>query len=181
MPALWKDVIGFEGRYQVSNKGEVKSVARLVNRYHKGMFRDRIPVKERILTPWVSSGRLHVRLDDGINKSIHRLVARVFCEGYAPLLVVNHVDSNPFNNNSENLEWCTQKENMVHGSKYGKVVTGEKSKASKLSNIQADFIKYWSSMGYKQKDIALEFGVNPSQVSRIVNNLRRLNQYKETV
>lgn len=99
MGEVWKDVPGYEGLYQVSNMGRVKSLLR-----------------NKIITEHnTSNGYLQVHLNK--NKKvkyeyIHRIVARVFSEGMSELRnEVNHIDGNRINNISTNLEWCTRSEN----------------------------------------------------------------------
>lgn len=67
----------------------------------------------RLLKPAIVNGRERVRLDDE-QIFVHRLVAEAFIENPFCLCVVNHKDGNPKNNNAWNLEWCTQKQNMIH-------------------------------------------------------------------
>lgn len=119
MNEIWKDIKGFEGRYQVSNMGRVKSLARTVTIRNKvGGLTDR-PVPERIIsTNKTKRGYLIISLNkDGKQHyySLHRIVALHFCEGYKPGLAVNHKDENPLNNRADNLEWCTYKYNSNYG------------------------------------------------------------------
>lgn len=116
---IWKDIKGFEGRYQVSNMGRVKSLARMVTIRNKvGGLTDR-PIPERILsTNKTKRGYLIVALCKDAKiyyHSLHRLVALYFCDGYKPGLIVNHKDENPENCKASNLEWCTYKYNSNYG------------------------------------------------------------------
>ena len=98
----WKDVIGYEGFYQVSNTGKVKSL-----------------IKNRILNERKQdNGYVSVMLyKDRCAKfhSIHRIVAEAFLENKDNKPFVNHKDENKRNNHVENLEWCTRKHNMNCG------------------------------------------------------------------
>ena len=119
MTEEWKDIKGFEGRYQVSNMGRVKSLARYVTIRNKvGGLTDR-PVPERIIsTNKTKRGYLIVTLCKDAKMyyhSLHRLVALHFCDGYKPGMVVNHRDENPENCQASNLEWCTYKYNSNYG------------------------------------------------------------------
>lgn len=100
MNEIFKDIAGYEGLYQVSNLGNVKS-------FHKG--------KERILKPGIEQwGYYHVILcKDGIQQKyrLHRLVAEVFLQNPNNLPEVNHKDENKKNNRVDNLEWCTSSYN----------------------------------------------------------------------
>ena len=109
---IWKEVKGYEGLYQVSSLGRVKSVARLVRGRGLGMK----PIVERILKPYVvPSGHLQVVLcrngADHKHKSIHRLVAEAFIPNPENKPCIDHIDTNPKNNNVGNLRWVTIKEN----------------------------------------------------------------------
>lgn len=101
MSEIWKDVKGYEGLYQVSNKGNVKSF-----------------YKNRNLKPSKHSrGYLVVSLFENHNRKqffIHRLVAETFIDNVNHKEEVNHKDGNKTNNCVENLEWCTGSENRLH-------------------------------------------------------------------
>lgn len=109
----WKPVAGYEGRYEVSDRGRVRTLCRI----HGG--------GSRLLVPRVKpSGHLEVRLfKDGKHRAllVHRLVAMAFVEGYADGLVVNHRDENPQNNRADNLEWTTIARNNGYGRRGWKV------------------------------------------------------------
>lgn len=114
MIEVWKDVVGYEGRYQVSNLGEVRSLP------IKSVFKDGQVhyLKGMILKQtFTSTGYKKVELKkDGISKSfkVHRLVAMAFIVNTYEKPFINHKDGNRINNIVDNLEWCTQKENMKH-------------------------------------------------------------------
>lgn len=104
---IYKNINGFEGLYQVSNKGNVKS---LVN--NKGVAR------EKVLKPVIGNGYKRVRLfKDKTSKlyAVHRLVANAFLPNPHNYPCVNHKDECRTNNNVENLEWCTYKYNSNYG------------------------------------------------------------------
>lgn len=110
---IWKDVKGYEGRYQVSDLGRVKGIPRMA--WSGRVF---YKLKEKILKPGKNSeGYLVVVLCDGkttkTNK-VHRLVAKAFIDNPNNNPVVNHKDSNKTNNCLENLEWCTHSENSMY-------------------------------------------------------------------
>jgi hypothetical protein len=109
---IWKDVQGYEGLYQVSNFGRVKSLGRFVDRLASGHCWK----KERILKLHKKhNGYLGVSLlKDGKikNFNIHRLVAIAFIPNPDNLPQIDHINADKTNNNVNNLRWVTAKENM---------------------------------------------------------------------
>lgn len=99
MQEIWKDVKGFEDRYRVSNLGKVWS-----------------KTSDRELKPYIiNSGYQVVTLQRNgikVKYQVHRLVAIHFCEGCRRDLVVNHIDGDRLNNQSANLEWVSQRDNV---------------------------------------------------------------------
>ena len=110
---VWKDIKGFEGQYQISNYGRVKSLQRKDGRNHTW--------PERILRFTVgTNGYCGVRLSKNgkvFPKEIHRMVAEHFIENPNNYPCVNHIDENKSNNNVSNLEWCTYQYNNSYGTK----------------------------------------------------------------
>lgn len=111
----WKDIEGYEGLYQVSNEGRVKSLHREII-YKDGRKKT---LSEKILHNLLSDlGYYHVMLSkNGIPKryKVHRLVAKAFIPNPDNLPIINHRDESPKNNVVENLEWCTQGYNIHYG------------------------------------------------------------------
>ena len=116
MTEVWKPIPSYEGLYEVSNFGNVRSLDRL---------RTRKVLKGRILKQnFCNSGYLHVNLSKrGNHKTImvHRIVAKVFVDNddEKKKIAVNHIDGNKTNNNASNLEWCTYSDNQKHAYKNG--------------------------------------------------------------
>lgn len=121
---VWKDVVGYEGLYQVSNMGRVKSVKRTVSSTNpKQSWKT---INERILRsapygqPLKCGGKRHlgvVLYSNGKHKTekVHRLVAMAFIPNPNNYPIINHKDENPANNKVSNLEWCDQKYNLNYG------------------------------------------------------------------
>ena len=118
---IWKTINGYEGLYEVSNLGRVRSLDRCV-KYSNGQTHIH---RGRILVPGISkTGYMQVCLcKNGKMKHplVHRLVADAFLENPGNLPQINHKDENPSNNVVENLEWCTPDYNLHYGERLIKV------------------------------------------------------------
>ena len=114
MTEIWKDVLDFEGLYQISNLGNVKSLEKT---YYAGNYGSKRLQKEIILKPYNTRRYLCVNLTNkgvGKNYKIHRLVALHFLPFVEGKTEVNHIDGNVLNNKLDNLEWCNRSENQKH-------------------------------------------------------------------
>ena len=107
----WKPVVGYEGIYEVSNLGRIKSLPRTCKTRGGG----RKPVPERILNPCVRRGYKNVILCNEVGEQKHKLVHRLVAEAFLPRSegrgIVEHLDCNSLNNEVGNLRWSTQREN----------------------------------------------------------------------
>lgn len=130
----WKDIAGYEGLYQVSNLGRVKSLDRCVRRGNRTMKKQgRIMNQTRLIRkPEQGKAIYHTVLlsDSGMHKRylVHRLVATAFISNPLQKDQVNHIDGNGENNNVSNLEWCDGKENMRHAWDTGILNSGNVTK-----------------------------------------------------
>ena len=123
MKEIWKDIKDYEGLYQVSNIGNVRSVTRKVKQINNGVEVETL-YKGKNLKPIKWGNYLSVNLSKNGNasvKTIHRLVANAFIEKKEGCNVVNHLDNNPYNNIVTNLEWTTYKGNMQHAAKQNRM------------------------------------------------------------
>ena len=150
----WRDIKGFEGLYQVSNMGRVKSLCRTVRANTCGV---RL-LTERILSSCRSkSGYMLVVLcKEGkhINKMVHRLVAESFIPNPQNYTEVNHKDENKLNNNLNNLEWC----NRVYNANYGTGISRcakKKWKAVEMINCDGLIVKRFSSAKEAERETSI--------------------------
>lgn len=110
---VWKPVVGFEGLYEVSNKGRVRSVDRDIIRSDGKVQHKKGVVLKQFIT---NKGYPYVMVNKDYKqhlKTVHRLVAQTFIPNPNNCPVVNHKDEDKTNNCVENLEWCTQSHNMT--------------------------------------------------------------------
>lgn len=114
MCEIWKDIVGYEGFYQVSNLGNVRSLDRISpNSYGMPRKIKGHPMKLHLNTYGYYDIGLSKGVKHGIYK-VHRLVAQAFIPNPNNLPQVNHKDENKMNNTVENLEWCTNRYNVVY-------------------------------------------------------------------
>lgn len=116
MEEIWKDIVGFENIYQVSNLGRVRSLKRTV--LHKdahGGYAKFTYGGKNLKTVKNNQGYMVVPLGRANPcMRVHILVARAFIPNPDNKPMVNHIDGNKSNNNAHNLEWCTNQENQIH-------------------------------------------------------------------
>lgn len=123
---LWKDIPGYEGFYEASSFGRIRSKERTVRNYY---------CRERILMQSVKHHYLYVTLSkDGKTKNIrvHRLIAITFLPNPKHLSDVNHKDENPLNNKVDNLEWCSNSYNLQYGTR---IERGQETRRRKKDGI----------------------------------------------
>lgn len=168
----WVDIEGYEGYYQVSNLGRVRSLDRgmYVNdvRYSKPRW---VVRKGKILKNYGHGKRRHILIlrmfGIGKNHSVHRLVAKHFLPNPNNLPVVNHINHDHFDNRASNLEWCTQKHNIQHAIKAGRMNHIFEQTHSKITKEQAIKVKALLSQGIARSKIAAEVGCGYDTVYHI--------------
>jgi hypothetical protein len=153
---VFKTIKGYEGYYEISNYGNVRSTS------YKGV---------RILKPSLTKcGYQNVILcvnQKKIHKLVHRLVAEAFVENPNNLNVVNHLDGNKTNNIPSNLEWCTTEQNNEHAYDNGLLQRYEDRPAAKLTKEQVLKIPEYINMGATTDDLKNLFGVSRRCIDNI--------------
>lgn len=165
---IWRDVIGFEGKYLISNHGRLKSIG---GKYKKSKPEGYITLgtidslNYRVLTL-----RDHGRLK---RERAHRLVAQAFLEKGNGKNNVNHIDGDRLNNHYTNLEWCTHEENIHHAIRTGLFNTkGERHFNSKLTEEKVlEMRRLYFNEGLTQQAIAEMFGVCRRQAGDVINGV----------
>jgi hypothetical protein len=154
---IWKDIEDYEGLYQVSNYGRVKSLK-------KGAL---------IMKPQTSKDgykKINLRRDNKtFSFKTHRLVAKAFILNPDNLPEVNHIDGNKINNHVSNLEWITHAKNMIHAAenKLAKGANGIKNYGAKLTDSQVLEIRTLKGTMYP-KEICAIYGIKQSTICKIL-------------
>ena len=161
---VWKDYDEF---YQVSSFGNVRSKDSVVKSTWGGEY-----FKPGRLLKQNDNGQGYLQVQLCYNgkcktERVHRLVAIVFIDNPLRLPKVNHKDTNKRNNAVNNLEWCTQLENVLHAKVNGLMVQGETAANSKLTEEGVLEIKMLIREGFSNKEIANIFGVHPGTINCI--------------
>lgn len=159
---IWRDVVGFEGLYQVSNKGRVRSFDKVTE--DEFMHKSGIVVKRKRhykgkilnLSKKHSGDKYYLTVmlnykdwNRGRRYYVHRLVAEAFIPNPNNYPIINHKDENPSNNSVDNLEWCTYKYNTNYGTaierRSKKQINGEKSKPCAMYSLDGELLEKFDS------------------------------------
>ena len=164
----WRPIVGYEGLYEVSSYGRVRSL----DMYVKARYGNYRLHKGKVLSPGEKNGYLFVNLScNGKHNTItvHRLVAQVFLPNPDNLPEVNHKDEDKTNNNADNLEWCDRKYNINYGSRKDKV------KDTKIKN------GYWTGLSkeeYRKKYYQDNKGKNKDRKKEYMKKYYQDNRVK---
>lgn len=182
---IWKDVVGYEGLYQVSNLGRVRSMERMC----VSKLGSNRTVPPHNLKPSSGRGYLYYNLNkDGICKRVlaHRIVASAFIPNPFGYKTVNHKDEHKTNNEASNLEWCSHKYNNDYGQRKKKVSETcfkNRKNCRIIQHIDTDgnVIKEYNGIKYA----ALDLGVKKDLIINILRGATKsrrehlLFKYKE--
>lgn len=167
---IWKDINGYEGKYQISNLGRVKALARFDYGAKNKSLRQ---YKERILKPGLTDNgyNLVVLIKDTIKTSyhVHRLVGITFIDNPENKKCINHKDGIKTNCAVSNLEWCTHSENNTHAYKNGlKKSHPETIHTARLTWDDVNKIREIKSPNLKL--LAMQYKVTISHLRNIINH-----------
>ena len=170
MKEIWEDIPNYEGLYQASNLGRIRSVDRykeviIKNQY--GEYKRTKFFKSYVLKQQTYMGYKCVQLHiNGKYKweKVHRLVAKAFVPNPENKPQVNHIDGNKSNNCVENLEWCNQSYNTKHAYK-NNLIKHYKIEINQY-DLEGNYIKTWESA----KEIEKKLKIKNSQICRCCKN-----------
>lgn len=168
----WKDIVGYEGKYQVSNLGNVRSLDRVVQfkdgRQARYKSTQRKPVRKQ-------DGYLHIMLSDESKTkksiTIHRLVALAFVPNPNGFTEINHRDEDKENNQADNLEWCDRLYNCRYGTR-GERISKAHQRPVVMSNGKEQIV-YDS-----QLHAAKSLGVKPQSIGYAIAHGTRCKGYR---
>ena len=168
---IWKDIKEYEGKYQVSSLGRIKSLYR----WNGKAFYSR----EHIIKSYINkNGYVYIALmknNKNKNCRLHRLVADAFIPNPENKPQVNHIDGDKTNNRVDNLEWCTQSENEIHAYNNG-LANNDNQKIKLIQyDIQGNLLNVYNSL----KEASDKTGVNISKISHCINNKYKYRNKKE--
>lgn len=158
---IWKPVMGYEGLYEVSNLGRVRSLDRKVNHKESGFYQT---IKGKIKSTKLNNSGYEIVSLFKNNKEktclVHRLVAQAFLPNPDNLPEVNHINEDKTANSVYNLEWCNSSYNKIYGTR-GKR-QGEKESVSVIQlTFDGCLVKRWSSM----QEVMTQLGINRGNIS----------------
>lgn len=172
---MWRDIVGYEGLYQVSDKGVVRSVDRKTTGARNRMLKGR---ELKQISEQFNNGK-YIRLVVDLCKNgrkkrhkVHRLVAEAFIPNPDGLPVINHIDLNPQNNSVDNLEWCDQSDNIKHANKSGHRTGHTSLTEAQKKEMARQYIPYSKENNFRA--IGARFGVSGGTVRRAITEMKML-------
>ena len=147
---IWKDIEGYDGRYQVSNLGNIRSNAKGYGWSAMSQTTDKLGYKRISLSKNQQTKTF----------AVHRLVAMAFCKGYKPGLYVNHKDENPSNNKASNLEWCSPQYNSNYGTRnarMGASVSVKLKKPVQMLDADGNLIRTFDGVEVAAEEMGVSF------------------------
>lgn len=166
---IWKPVVGFEGLYEVSDLGRVRSLDRYVTFQNRWGSLTTRRFAGQLVQPGPHQGgylQAHFAIaGKDVSRTLHSVVAEAFIGPRPPGYEVLHKDGDQTNNCSDNLRYGTRLENEADKEVHGTRQRGEKHKSSKLT--EADVLQIRARVGERLEDLAAEFGCTFSNISAI--------------
>ena len=171
MEEIWKDIEGYEGLYQVSNIGRVRSLPRVTDRLDSAGNLGRLTIKGGILKLHpIKKGYLRAAFKVGKKQKhiqVHRLVAEAFIPNPNNLPQVNHKDEDKTNNRVDNLEWCDNIYNSNYGVRSKKIAKSLSVAVDQLT-MDGKFIRRWDSIN----EAAKALNTNTGAISFVCKGIR---------
>lgn len=178
---IWKDIPNYEGLYQASNLGRIRSLDHKVMK--KSLSGELIvnQYKGKILKGWVqNTGYLTVSLSNK-KYSVHRLIATTFLEQEKGKNIVNHIDGNKLNNNVNNLEWCDYKHNFdeairlnLMNIKYSSYENRIRAKKINQYDLKGNFIRSYLCSVDAEKELKNKgIKINAGNIRNVCNGKRK--------
>jgi hypothetical protein len=166
----WKPITGYEGFYEVSDRGRVRSCARAV----RGPHNSNRSLMSKIIVGSSCRGYHQVllhRLGTKRTRRVHALMMEAFVGPRPNGAEINHKDGKKRHNYIGNLEYCTRRENNVHALRTGLRVNvkGERHGRARLVEKQVIEIRSLVAAGELQKNVAVRFGISKQAICKIVN------------
>ena len=163
---IWKDIKGYEGIYQVSNLGNIKSLSRFMERGKFTHFSKEVIMNGQLDKDGYNVFMLTLNRKQKLLKG-HRLVAEAFILNPENKPQVNHINGIKTDNTIKNLEWNTNSENQLHSYKIGTSKKGaEHGRARKVLDLQTGI--FYDTI----QEAAFTYGINNNNLSRYLNGSR---------